>query len=855
MFWNPNWIAIPLLYRAGLRQFTRHPWQLLLTVLGIALGVAVVVAIDLAQSSAQLAFRLSSEAVTGKATHQISGGAGGFDEQIYAKLRLNKGFRDIAPIVEGSLSSATQAAERLRLLGVDPVAEAQFRDYSPQPGRGSTTDWASLLTEPNTVVLNAATAQRLGIKAGDAVPVRLGGRTRDLRLLHILDQQDTGAVDGLDNVLITDIASAQELLGMCGRLSRIDLILPPDPAGAARLSAWLPAGLTLSPAGGRSEVLSQMTEAFNTNLQALAWLALLVAMLLIYNTMNFLIVHRREVIGGLRALGATRAQILRGVLAEALALGALGTLIGLPLGLAFARQLLELITRVINDIYFTVSIRALALPPSSLLKGVVLGLLVSVLAALAPALAASRVPPRSALLRSQLEQQSRRWVARAALAGAVTLFAGLALLVIPSRSVGLGIFAQFVQIFGGALLTPLAVTSLMRGLEPVVRGIFGSLGRMAVRGVTANLSRTAVAAAALMVAVASSVQIGLMIGSFRATVDQWLSQALRADVYVALDGAGDSVTNTLPPEFAQRLRALPGVAYVSSVRHVHLDLPKEVVHLAVYDLAPPSYPGYRFKDGDPAQVWQAFEQEDAVLVTEPYAYKHHIHAGSTVSLPADQGARAFKVAGVYYDYSSDRGVVMISRRIYERYWRDHQLSGLGVYLNPGADLEPMRDAIRNAAAPAFAVDVRTNRGIRERSLAIFDRTFIVTQVLQILATTVAFLGVFSALMALQLERAREHGLLRAIGLTPAQLVRLVVLECGLLGLAAGLFALPVGTMLARSLAQDINQRSFGWALDLQLSAAPLLQGLGAALVAALLAGLYPALRAARQWPATALRME
>jgi putative ABC transport system permease protein len=153
------------------------------------------------------------------------------------------------------------------------------------------------------------------------------------------------------------------------------------------------------------------------------------------------------------------------------------------------------------------------------------------------------------------------------------------------------------------------------------------------------------------------------------------------------------------------------------------------------------------------------------------------------------------------------------------------------------------------------VEVRTNRLIREHSLAIFDRTFIVTQVLQILATTVAFLGVLSALMALQLERAREHGLLRAIGLTPGQLAKLVVLECGLLGLAAGLFALPVGILLAHSLAQDINQRSFGWALGLHLSAAPLLQGLFAALLAALLAAIYPALRAARRVPADALRME
>jgi putative ABC transport system permease protein len=376
-----------------------------------------------------------------------------------------------------------------------------------------------------------------------------------------------------------------------------------------------------------------------------------------------------------------------------------------------------------------------------------------------------------------------------------------------------------------------------------------------VRAVTANLSRTAVAAAALTVAVASSVQIGLMIGSFRSTVADWLTQILRADLYVAQSGDNDSQHNTLPPEFVERLRQLRGVAEVSSVRHLHMNTEGDLVHLAVYQFANSARGFFRLKAGDPASAWQALETEDVVLISEPFAYRRQLAVGAAITLPSELGPRDFKVAGVYYDYSSDRGVVMMSRNTYNRYWQDRQLSGLGIYVQPGLDLETIRTAIRDAAPPDIAVEVRTNRRIREHSLAVFDRTFIVTQVLQILATTVAFLGVLSALMALQLDRAREHGLLRAVGMTPGQLARLVVLECGLLGLAAGLFALPVGVLLARSLAQDINQRSFGWALDLHLTAGPLLQGLCAALLASLLAAIYPALSAARRVPADALRME
>jgi putative ABC transport system permease protein len=210
---------------------------------------------------------------------------------------------------------------------------------------------------------------------------------------------------------------------------------------------------------------------------------------------------------------------------------------------------------------------------------------------------------------------------------------------------------------------------------------------------------------------------------------------------------------------------------------------------------------------------------------------------------------------VFADYGSEQGVVMVSRRTYDANWDDRGVSSLGLVLAPGADPEAAAAALRARSGGDQDLLIRSNRALREASLEIFDRTFAITAVLRVLATAVAVIGVLSALMALQLERARELGVLRAQGLTPREVWRLVLAETGLLGGIAGVLAVPVGTGLALVLIHVINRRAFGWSIETTLPADVLLQAVGLAVLAALLAGAYPAWRMARTLPAPALREE
>jgi putative ABC transport system permease protein len=870
-----------LLRRSSLRYLLRHPWQFGLAVLGVALGVAVIVSIDLANASATRAFSLSSEAVSGRATHQVIGGPEGLPDDAFRRLVLETDI-PAAPVVEGYVLVPRQPGRpgrMLHLLGIDPFSERPFRPYLAGSGgtreEGSSVDLAPLLTRPAAGVLSANTAAEMGLKPGSSFSIRSGGALKTIELIGILEPRDESTRNALSDLLVMDIAAAQEVLGRVGRLDRIDLILPDGALGrAAALAPILPPGAQILRSSSRTKTTEEMTQAFRLNLNALSLLALVCGVFLIYNTMVFSVVQRRTLIGTLRALGVTRGQIFALVLAEAAIVALAGTAAGLGAGVLLARELVRLVTQTINDLYFVVTVRELAVPVVVLVKGAVIGIGATLAAALAPALEATNAPPRAVLSRSALEVRLRRILPRVTLAGAGMLMLGGALLAIPSGGSvgGGGLIVSFAGLFavilGAAMLAPGATVALMRLLRPVMGGLFGILGRMAAGGVVASLSRTAVAIAALVIAVSATIGIGVMIDSFRGTVVRWLDATLRSDIYLGTPSrAGGFSGGDLDPDVALRMAKLPGIERVNLLRRTELPSEDGPVRLVILGTDLRGLSGYELKEGRPSEAWPAFQDRDAVVVSEPFSHRRGVSTGDRLRLRTAAGDRDFRVAGVYYDYASDRGLVLMSRRTYLRHWPDRPLTGFSVDLKPGADVEQTIRRLRAALAQepgsaggmgdmgGMGLSIQSNRALKKVSMAIFDRTFRITSVLRLVSGLVAFIGVLSALMALQLERARELGVLRANGLTPGQVWHLVTSQTGLLGLAAGLLSLPVGLTLAAIMIFVINRRSFGWTIRMEVDPMILLGAMALALGAALLAGIYPAWKMARTSPALALREE
>lgn len=832
--------------RAAWRHLGAHRWQTVLALLGIALGVAVVVAVDVATDSAQRAFTVSTQTLFGRATHSIQGGPAGVPETFYRELRIAQGVRRIAPVVEGAASLSDMPGERFQVIGFDLLADRDVRNLADQ--RDEHSDASRLFTQPGAAFMLDETARRLHIASGDRVALNIGGRAASIVVAGLLTPREAATRHALSAVLLVDIATAQELLDRPGRLTRIDLVLTDD--RPERIRALLPPGLRLVETAAKIDGLQQMTRAFRLNLAALGGLSLIVGLFLIYNTMMFSVIRRRTLIGMYRALGVTRGEVVVLIVGEAAAIAALGALAGVLLGIALASGLIHLVTRTINDLYFVAEVRGATPAAGLLVKGWLMGVGGAVLAALAPAREAATTPPRAVMLRSDAEMRRRRALPRIVVCGLALL--GLAVLVIGSEQRGM--FATYAAVLlglvGTALLMPSAGAVLLSALRPLISRAAGLPGRIAARGIAMSLSRTGVAIAALAIAVAATIGMGVMTGSFRAAVDQWLAGYLRADIYITTAGDGAGV---LSPAVVAAVRAASGSAAVSTGRYVHLDTGKDRIALMALDLPAQSLPAFRFKHGDPQQIWSAFRERDAVIVTEPFAYHRGLHVGDRVVLPTDHGDEAFEISGVFYHYGADRGLVMMSRATYDRHWHDPSINSLGVYAAPGMDAAALRTELQRRLPATPALKLQLNSELHALSLEIFDRTFAITGVLRLLAVLVAFFGVLSALMALQLERAREFAVLRAIGLTPGEVAGLTLLQTGLIGLLAGLLALPCGLLLAWVLVHVINVRSFGWTMPLTVTPDILLQALLLALTAALLAGLYPAWQVTRTPPARALR--
>lgn len=832
------------LVRALWNAHRQAPGQALLMLLGLATSVAVVVAIDLAVDSARSAFLDSRRALSGAATHQIVADGGEVSMAQFADLRA-RGLWRSAPLIERE-ALALPGGQRLRLLGVDPLSESTLRPWlgggvrSPANGPNSSSPGA-LIGRSDAALLPEALARTLGVAPGDRLRLRVDGRAVDYELLGLLP--DAALPAGSADWVLLDIAGAQRATGGAG-FSRIDLVL--DETRARDLAARLPLGLRLLATSEQDGELAQMSAAFEVNLKALSLLALLVGVFVVFQTLSFLAVQRRRLIGLLRAIGVRRGELSRLLLGEALLVGLVAGGIGITLGIALGSSLLPGLARSYGELFYRVDAGGLAIAAPTLLKALALALGGALLAVLLPLRDALAVTPLDALARPSAGQAQPDARMRALFWPALLLFTGgLALVTLAPPGLLWGFAGLFACLIAGLGLIPWAARHLLEGLERALRPA-PVLGQWLVAGSRRSLGRTGIALAALSLAIATVIGMGSMIHSFRVALGGWIERSLQAEVYLSASGR-----SALPEGLVDRVAALPGVEALSLTRRsqrLAASGPLEVVGIA---LPPRGRAGFELLAGEGPELWSRFEA-GAALASEPLTTRLGLRVGDRLELPTAQGPRNLEIVGIYRDYSSPQGVLTLSLQHYQRAFGDPAIGALGVYARP-EDAPALAAALRALVADDPALQVVTAAQIRTLSLEVFARTFAITDVLHLLSGLIALVAVLGALSALAIERSREFALLRAIGLLPRQLLRLQLLQGGTLGLLAGLCALPLGLGLAVLLIEVINRRSFGWSMQLDLPWAQILGALAIAILAAVLAAWWPARRSARGDLVRALR--
>ena len=841
-----------------LRPLRREAFRVAVSVLGVALGVAVPVAIRLANESVLSAFAKGVDAVAGRATLTVQAGELGVPEELFPLLRADPAVAHASPLIQILAAVQGLPGELLLVLGVDVLSEQAFRDYrlAHPPATGEPL---TLLTEPDAIFLARRFAEARGLEIGGRLTLLTPAGPRAFRVRGLLEAEGpAGALDG--RFALLDIAAVQVAFQKLGRLDRVDLSLKPgaDPvAVAGRLRTMLPAGLTVERPAARTTQVEEMLASFHLNLTVLSLIALLTGCFLVYNTMGIAVLRRRRSLGVLRALGLSRRGVAALIAGEAALLGAVGGLLGALVGGALSRAAVTAMARTVSQLYAFVRPEPPALTAGTLALGLLAGLGAALLAAAGPARLAAAVSPREALTPAPLLRRPR--TAAAAAAGAA-LLALAALLARPgpigTPPVG-GYLAALAAVLGAALLSPALLRALAAAGRPLLPVLPVPAG-LALLSLRRAVRRNAVAVSAMMVGLAMLVSVSTMIRSFRATVEAWIGQSIRADF--VLSPAGRYLKGAdarLPADLLRTLATVEGVEALDPFRGIRVEDGRGGRFLlASGDFAVHArYGRVLMVGGDAPAILRAAQEAGAVVVSETFALRYGVRVGEQISLPTPRGPVRLSVAGIFYDYTTEGGLVVMDRPLFTRLIGDPFLSSVAIYLKPGADSEVIRRRILEALPGREDLLLLANRALKARVLEIFDQTFAITYALEFIALVVAALGILNAQMAAVLERQREVGILRAVGCSRRQVLAMVLAEAGLLGVAANLLGAAVGLALSAILIYVINFQSFGWSIQFHFPTREVVQVTALALGTALFAGAVPASVAAALPPVEALRHE
>jgi putative ABC transport system permease protein len=348
-----------------------------------------------------------------------------------------------------------------------------------------------------------------------------------------------------------------------------------------------------------------------------------------------------------------------------------------------------------------------------------------------------------------------------------------------------------------------------------------------------------------------------MVLSFRQTVVAWMDQIISADLYLSPAVHLTGQQGRLPPELVRDLPRLPGLAAMDRIREIRIQINQVPAVLQVSDLAVRErFSQLVFRRGSSRDLLERCRERGEVSVSEVLANRLGLREGGRLELPTPRGREGFEIAGVFYDYRTGGGMILMDRATFHRFWPDEQIyTSASLYLRPGADPEQVRSLIRGRIRQGQAVFIRSNAELRREILRIFDQTFAITYALQVIAIVVAVFGIVTTLILLAMERQRDIGVLKAVGATSRQVEKMTLLEAGLMGVISFALGAVNGLLLSFLLIFVINKQSFGWTIQFAIPPALFAKTLVLVLVCSLLAGIVPARNAARRNVSEVMKFE
>lgn len=779
-------------------RFAHQRGRTALSVIGIALGVALGFAVNVINRSAVEEFTAAVRSAAGDADLEVRGGRSGFPEDLYAKIARVPGVAIASPVLE--LEAGVARSDRtLRLVGLDSLRAAQVQPalFLDEPER------RLALLDPRKLYLSAAAAEALSIGKGARIELVAGLSTVEFEVAGVLPAASLRGAAAL-----IDIAAAQQRFGRLGLLNRLDLRLAPGASAEVvrkAIEPLLPPGTHVTGVETLEAQGASLSRAYRVNLNALAMVALFTGGFLVFSAQALEVARRRREHALLRVLGLRRAGVSRLVLLEAVAIGAIGSTVGLLIGYMLALAAVRFVGADLGSGQFRGLVPTVAFPALAAAAFFAGGIAVALIGALLPALDAARSDPARALKAGDEQLMFARAVS--IWPGVALCVAGFALAQLPAID-GIPVFGYAAigsLLIGSILLMPLAAQAAFRAI-PASRSVPVLLAREQLRG---SPGQAMVSLAAIVASFSLMVAMAIMVASFRQSVDDWLEKMLPADLYFRTTHAGD--TAWLEPALQARVRDIPGIARVEFLRtgRIVLDPARPAISLIAREMpkgAAQSVPliGARHdpRGGGPPGVW----------VTEAVADRYGYSVGKEILLPIAGQETVFVVAGVWRDYARQHGAVLIEREVYVALTGDRRANDAAVWLAPGAKPGVVMEALR-ALPGGELLEVSDPGEIREISLKIFDRSFAITYALEAVAVLVGLFGLSSSLGAIVLARRREFGMLRHLGMTRTQVGTMLAVEGGMLAALGAVAGLVVGGAIGLVLIHVVNRQSFNWSMD------------------------------------------
>lgn len=834
--------------------------RFVLSVIGIVLGVAVMLAIEVTNRSALDSIVTLFESTSGKTklvVTSVTDDGTGFSEQVQQSILKLPGVSVAAPVVKvntfpadevfsGEISLGffgTGNTGSLLLYGIDPEMDVKLRDYVITTG-----DYFQSNEAARSIVLVENYATDKELQVGDWFPVITPNGTEQLKVIGLMAREGPGQTNN-GSFGVIPLLTAQELFNRQGQIDQVDILTSKTNPTVEELDELksktqtrLGRAFTVTFPSSQGERMSQMLLNYQIGLNFMSGIALFVGAFLIYNAFAMTVVERTREFGMLRSLGMSKGQVTRLILLEAAVLGVFGALLGLGFGILLSRGLTALMGVILNQPLDTVQV-----PVRNLWTSWLVGVFVTLFASGIPAWQAGKISPMEALHIRGKSKES--WVMRYGwILGSVLLLASIIILIANPFSYDvqfrLGSMTVFAMFGGATLLIPASVTSWEKISRPVLRLFYGNSGTLGSRNVKRSKQRTTLTVAALMIGVAMVIMTRGITQSFAGDLKEWMSAYIGGDIYV-------SSSIPIRNDIGKRIESVPGVNAVTPIRYLEIDwqTAEGIENINFMALEPITYTQvtrFVFSDSNtiPETIINQLQQGGYVLISSVIAEKYDLSPGDTVSLRTRSGFKDFNIAAVVVDFYNQGMVIQGSWNDLRRHFRVNEANTFLIKVDPDKEAETVLAAIDDLYGKRYKLSFETNQAIRSRALTLMDQAFSMFDVLALIAIVVGALGVINTLTMSVIERNQEIGMLRAIGFTRSQVVKMVMAEAAQMGVIGGVLGILTGVVLARILFIGMTSMS-GYRLTFVLPPEGILIAFVVSLFLSQLAAINPAWKAAR----------